>query len=43
MYEKIIGHVLLIYSWIEGLFILTIQAFEGFHNDMKFVVTKCTQ
>ena len=37
------GHISLVYSWIEALFILTIQAFEGLHDDIQFVVKRCTQ
>ena len=43
MYGKLLdGHISLVYSWIEALFILTIPAFEGLHNDI-FVVTRCIQ
>ena len=39
------GHISLVCSWIEALFTLTIPAFEveGFHNDILFIVTRCTQ
>ena len=34
MYREVLGgHILLVYSWIEELFILTIPAFEGLHDD----------
>ena len=35
MYGEFLGgHILLVYSWIEALFILTIRipAFKGLHN-----------
>ena len=28
------GHMSLVYSWIEALFILMIPAFEGLHDDI---------
>ena len=28
------GHTLLVYNWIKALFILTIPAFEGLHDDI---------
>ena len=28
------GHISLVYSWIEALFILAIPAFEGLHDDI---------
>ena len=35
MYGEFLGgHILLVYSWIEALFILTIPAFEGLHDDI---------
>ena len=39
------GHALLVYGWIEMLFILMIPAcgHEGLHDDISFVVTRCTQ
>ena len=37
------GHALLVYGWIEMLFILMIPACEGLHDDISFVVTRCTQ
>ena len=44
MYGEFLGgHILLAYSWIEALFILAILAFEGLHNNIYFVVTRCIQ
>ena len=37
------GHILLAYSRIEAIFILTILVFEGFHDEIYFVATRCTQ
>ena len=35
MYDEILGgHISLVCSWIEALFILTIPAFEGLHDDI---------
>ena len=43
MYGEFLGgHILLVYSWIEALF-LAIPAFEGLHNDIYFVVTRYIQ
>ena len=28
------GHISLVYSWIEALFILEIPAFKGLHDDI---------
>ena len=37
------GHISLVCSWIEAFFTLTIPEFKGLHNDIQFVVTRCTQ
>ena len=44
MYGEILGgHILLVCSWIEELFTLMILTFVKLHNDIQFVVTRCTQ
>ena len=44
MYGEILGgYILLVCSCIEVLFTLMILEFEKFHNDIQFVVTRCTQ
>ena len=32
------GHILLVYSWIEALFILKIPAFEGLYDDIIIII-----
>ena len=35
MYGEFLGgHISLVYSWIEALFILAIPAFKGLHDDI---------
>ena len=42
-WEFLGGNILLVYGWIEVLFILMIPGFEGLHDDIQFVATRCKQ
>ena len=37
------GHISLVCCWIKALFTLTILAFQGLHDDIQFVATRCIQ
>ena len=44
MYGEIFGgHILLVYSWVEVLFTLTIPAFEGLLKGFTMIYNLCTQ